>query len=238
MVIAYIVGTPVRYLNCRPCCSVIESREYFEMVPFQNINNFFLRDCFDSTRMSTTQIFYLCEKDIVNSTTRKKSHLHLPSLNTNVKELMPPAFPCQAGHFTHCFLAIDRRASCLERASSFLQEPAVFHKDLCSRGVTLMPYHFVCSRNWEYLSYTLVCDRHQDCWDNSDEDFCVFPSCTDSSQSRCVNSPQVRQHKSFAFRILYLLLVSLLLSLSLLKGRHGSGNKGSFESGQNKSKTC
>ncbi|KAK7102516.1 hypothetical protein V1264_020722 [Littorina saxatilis] len=77
---------------------------------------------------------------------------------------------CPAGHLTHNFLSCDVQSACwandLESAVS------------CLAPVTPLPPMFTCTNQIERVPYTLVCDHRPDCSDHSDEDVCVFQSCS------------------------------------------------------------
>ena len=85
---------------------------------------------------------------------------------------------CPKGHVTHTFLACDIISEC-------------WHEDgrsgpgsarggaVCSAPLNPLPPSFACRDKGQYVPYTLVCDHRSDCFDGSDEDFCVFHGAND-----------------------------------------------------------
>ena len=91
---------------------------------------------------------------------------------------------CPTGHMTLTFLACDVQSACW---ASHMDSQA----SSCGAALTPLPPSFTCGNGVERVPYTLVCDHRSDCSDNSDENFCVFPSCRLLGQLQCTNK-QVR----------------------------------------------
>ena len=51
--------------------------------------------------------------------------------------------------------------------------------------------YFLCRDGDQQVSYTFLCDHRQDCWDESDEDFCSFADCDHSMAMSCGSSSLV-----------------------------------------------
>ena len=98
---------------------------------------------------------------------------------------------CPSGHWTHAFLACDKRADCWQRDTSELSG-GTDARSLSSPCRSSLSAMFTCRNGVEHVPYSLVCDHSQDCLDFSDEDFCVHPSCSGSWQFEC-NNGQVRK---------------------------------------------
>ena len=139
---------------------------------------------------------------------------------------------CRRGHVTHCFLAHDTNSGCWTHDDIIGKEQELWLSNSplssCGQSLTAFPVRFVCVGSGDTLPYTLVCDHRQDCLDNSDEEFCVFPPCTGTTPLKCATSRQVRyvqikaRHFTFEFfsfkfflRRPAFLSISLSLSLSL-----------------------
>ena len=94
---------------------------------------------------------------------------------------------CPFGHWTHEFLACDVQSACWQQDSV-----RQWSGDKDRRNMTApcrFPFSemFTCTSGVGRVPYSLVCDHGQDCLDNSDEDFCVHPSCTGAWQFECLN---------------------------------------------------
>ena len=64
---------------------------------------------------------------------------------------------------------------------------------------------FLCRYAGRRVSYTFLCDHRQDCWDNSDEDFCSYRDCKGNSLSlSCGSTTQVclSSHRCDAIQVL------------------------------------
>nr|KAG5693055.1 hypothetical protein BaRGS_028815 [Batillaria attramentaria] len=55
----------------------------------------------------------------------------------------------------------------------------------CPAPLTSLPPSFTCASGGGRVPYSLVCDHRQDCQDGSDEELCVFPTCTGSTPLQC-----------------------------------------------------
>ena len=103
---------------------------------------------------------------------------------------------CPKDHVTHTFLACDLSSDCWsEQSGGHSARDGV----KCSAPLRPLPPSFGCRETGQYVPYTLVCDHRQDCFDGTDEDFCVFSSgdsagaflCLGKSHLRCGLSQQV-----------------------------------------------
>ena len=106
---------------------------------------------------------------------------------------------CPKDHVTHTFLTCDLSSDCwLEESGGHSARDGV----KCSAPLRPLPPSFGCRETGQYVPYTLVCDHRQDCFDGTDEDFCVFGSenmsgtasaflCLGDSSFRCGRSQQV-----------------------------------------------
>ena len=146
--------------------------------------------------------FNICESEVQGATQTSKSltegspiFLLPPSAQTL---LSIPHIRCPEDHLTHPAFACDVTSLC------WASNDVAFSRDreswelpssaLCPVvGLTSLPPSYACADGTEYVPYTLVCDFRQDCLDNSDEEFCVFPPCDIVSQFQC-RSKQVWQH--------------------------------------------
>ena len=78
---------------------------------------------------------------------------------------------CPKGHLTHDFLACDLSSDCwLEQSAGHSARAGV----KCSAPLHPLPPSFGCREKGQFVPYTLVCDHRPNCFDGSDEDFCVF----------------------------------------------------------------
>ena len=146
-------------------------------------------NCEGFTSFSKT---FLCEKDGTQSGTADSQRgsswtqqgIHLP-IPTDLPGPVS-AFVCPAGHWTHQFLACDRHSACghLDRFRQHNGSDASGVTSLCLSTLAML---FSCRNGVGRVPYSLVCDHSQDCLDNSDEDFCVHPSCSGSWQFECMN---------------------------------------------------
>ena len=94
---------------------------------------------------------------------------------------------CPSGHWAHKFLACDARSVCWQK-ESFLQDSGNdIERNLKSMCESALSPLFACRTGVDRVSYSLVCDHNQDCLDASDEDFCVYPSCSIAQQLECSN---------------------------------------------------
>ncbi|XP_070198384.1 G-protein coupled receptor GRL101-like [Littorina saxatilis] len=97
---------------------------------------------------------------------------------------------CSDWHITHKFLACDVPSNCSADNPQKVQA--------CADNFTpSMPY-FTCRNGVELIPYTLVCDHRSDCCDKSDEDFCVYPDCT---QSVCADRKQCIPQKQLCDKV-------------------------------------
>jgi hypothetical protein len=108
--------------------------------------------------------------------------VHFPRLNRSAthRPERDDYITCSSGHFTHTFLANGDKSDCCV-------------EDTCTLSSTSLPPLFPCRTQDGKVPYSLVCDHMADCWDKSDEDFCVFQPCR-FEESDCGNG-QVSQIK-------------------------------------------
>ena len=139
---------------------------------------------------------YLCEKDESSTkpnTSQERPGIQLPVPSNSTVYLAHTV--CPSGHWTHELLACDVQSACWQQ-DSFRQRSG---SKTCQYPFSEM---FTCMSGVGRVPYSLVCDHGQDCLDNSDEDFCVHPSCTGAWQFECTN----QQVNLFSFFLFFLLL--------------------------------
>ena len=118
---------------------------------------------------------------------------HLPNDTYNQVELLrSSAVVCPRSHWTHSFLACDIMSACWARRDviKYSQERMTWGipaSSTCPPPLTSLPPYFRCLNDVDHVPYTMVCDYRQDCSDNSDEDFCLFPPCEGSFHFQCHN---------------------------------------------------
>ena len=132
---------------------------------------------------------FLCEKEEMH-----KGNTAEYGLSQNLQVLRPDldnssvGFPhavCSAHHYTHEFLVCDKQSNC--RQHHLLGQSRETDDVLMTLCKSTLATLFTCRSDVEHVPYSLVCDHSQDCLDSSDEDFCVHPSCFDSSLFECTN---------------------------------------------------
>ena len=133
---------------------------------------------------------YMCEKEDFGETGSRATDGQRPVLQIPSSSYWTPPIShvvCPSGHFTNKFLACDKQSACLGKDDSFASGDKEMAMPLsCVGSVTSTPPSFSCSSGSELVPYSMVCDHSPDCPDSSDEDFCVFPSCS-SVQFQCRN---------------------------------------------------
>ena len=117
------------------------------------------------------------------------------SLQALTPSLSVDVVACPNGHVVHSFLACDVPSACFARADSLSFDGSRNNWDIplgtsCLAPLTSLPPSFACEDGSQRVPYNVVCDHRQDCQDNSDEDFCVFPQCPTGSLA-CADSKQV-----------------------------------------------
>ena len=125
------------------------------------------------------KIAYVCE---IPLKLEKLTGLQLPVFTRNEELHVLPFSTCPAGHVTYNFLSCDLQAACMPNHTL-----SIF---FCGSSVLPPPPMFKCSSQMEQVPYPLVCDHRPDCRDHSDENFCIFRSCSGES-FQCGNK-QVR----------------------------------------------
>ena len=131
---------------------------------------------------------YVCEKDLKIET---RTGLQMPVLTRNEDMQVIPFSTCPAGHVTYNFLSCDVQAACMPNHTS-----SIF---FCGSSLLPSPPMFKCSSQMEHVPYPLVCDYRPDCRDHSDENFCIFRSCSGES-FQCGNK-QVRSTHYWKFLV-------------------------------------
>ena len=122
---------------------------------------------------------YLCEfkgssrhtaEAVHTLTIARLSEMWLVYLNSSLVKTFATVM-CPRQHVTHTFLACDLSSDCwLEETGGRSERDRV----KCSAPLRPLPPSFGCRETGQYVPYTLVCDHRQDCFDGTDEDFCVF----------------------------------------------------------------
>ena len=136
--------------------------------------------------------YVLCEKDdfslektisLDDEQTRFGIQLPVPSNSTvHLAQTL-----CPSGHWTHEFLACDTQSACWQQDSVRQWTGSKTRRNMTSPCQFPFSEMFTCTSGVGRVPYSLVCDHSQDCLDNSDEDFCVHPSCTNTGQFECTN---------------------------------------------------
>ena len=165
-----------------PSVAILWNAPHLHIVPLSSIGN------------SGTQ-HILCEKDVSETRTPRnrlsgKPRVQLPSSDSDSVGF--PYIVCSSGHYTHLFLACEVRSDCLQHDPS--RQSSGSDDTLMTPCTSNLATLFTCGNGLGHVPYSLVCDHSQDCLDSSDEDFCVYPSCSGSWQFECANR-QVRQKK-------------------------------------------
>lgn len=134
---------------------------------------------------------YLCEIDAKTlSVENTTGVMKLPDPQTQ-ETYGVRTTPCPEGHLTHEFLACDVQSSCWAHAAVTCGARDDHSAAFCGAALTPLPPVFPCNNGRGEVPYTLVCDRRPDCFDNSDETFCVFSPCDVITQFDC-GKQQVR----------------------------------------------
>ena len=116
----------------------------------------------------------------------------LSYLSINTSSFPVPMVVCPSRHVTRDYLACDEQSSCVTNdkleyckmittATAFdttddgelSSEDSQFQRELMGLEVPM----FRCERSGVAISYTMVCDYERQCFDNSDESFCVYDKC-------------------------------------------------------------
>ena len=132
--------------------------------------------------------YFLCEEDETHAvvywnTTRRATELS----NFTVSSASVPHTVCPSGHWTHVFLACDMMSECWGRGGlkqNRENDPEGNKRSQCGSILSAL---FTCTNGMQHVPYSLMCDHIQDCMDASDEDFCVYPSCSGSERFECAN---------------------------------------------------
>ncbi|KAL8570213.1 hypothetical protein ACOMHN_029913 [Nucella lapillus] len=127
--------------------------------------------------------YYLCETPLKKSSPKSKfadpetSKIIMPvpaNFNVSISTVI-----CPSGYLTHEFLACDVNALCFTSKDRRLFS--------CSAPLTPLPPMFTCANGLERVPYTSVCDHRPDCFDDSDENVCIFRACDPMEEEQCGN---------------------------------------------------
>ena len=137
----------------------------------------------------------LCEKE---ETAEDHTQVHglpeTPEIQRTNPAKSPAGFPhvvCSSGHYTHDFLACDVQSACQQGdITGYSSGSNAGETALCKSTLAKL---FTCKNDVEYVPYSLVCDHNQDCLDSSDEDFCVYPSCSGSRLFECASGEVMKK---------------------------------------------
>ena len=125
-----------------------------------------------------TNADFICEYDSETTPARPmKRELLFPVARDSVEKFRAKnisVVTCPGGHVTHDFLSCDPATYCGK------DQYVAWCKT--EKGGS-MPT-FECDNGIRTLPFTLVCDHRPDCLDNSDEEFCVYETCLDSTCKR------------------------------------------------------
>lgn len=149
-----------------------------------------------SCKFTRTDVRYqLCKVDspVNEPGERSASRIQSPRLYDTLSN--STLITCPLNHTTQSFLACDVHSACWARSSVTYGTdkdnwdiPAY---STCPAGVSPLPPSYACASGGGRLPYTFVCDHQQDCRDNSDEEFCVYPDCRGENGLQCGNIRQV-----------------------------------------------
>ena len=130
---------------------------------------------------------FLCEGDKTKKISRIKQRgvIRLSKPSTSFAHVMHVV--CPSGHWTHTFLACDVLSDCWGRGALRQGGGSDAERNMTSFCRSTLSTLFTCRNGVEYVPYSLVCDHSPDCQDSSDEDFCVYPSCSHRDQFECNN---------------------------------------------------
>ena len=198
MTVAYAFSFVDSIAKCiRPCCAILTPPE--RKIWSLSKAAFELHSCVSESNRFRVLSFQLCEKELSDSgvLTKMKQVRALPllPLSESISEGDAMMITCPAGHITHCFLAVDVNSACWEPGDVIDKGTILLQQNrsltTCWHSLATLLVSFVCERSGDALPYTLVCDHRQDCWDNSDEEFCVFPLCSGRTPLKCSSREQV-----------------------------------------------
>ena len=144
--------------------------------------------------------YYLCEfppTALISSGSQKDNEnvIQLPNARENPVYNFSTV-QCPDKRWTHAFLACDQSSACWARDDVLLEYSpddwlAVASAWCDAPGLTSGDSYFLCRSRSERVPFTLVCDFHPDCFDKSDEEFCVLPPCTMDKLLQCGATAQV-----------------------------------------------
>ena len=115
---------------------------------------------------------------------------------------------CPSGHVTRDYLSCDEQSGCVTNdkleyckmvtrtslsdatdAEESSNEDRLYLGEMMRLEVPM----FKCERSGIAISYTMVCDYERQCFDNSDESFCVFDACLSTGKYKLFRSLLFRQ---------------------------------------------
>ncbi|XP_076457564.1 uncharacterized protein LOC143291547 [Babylonia areolata] len=115
-------------------------------------------------------VAYLCEddrgRDFTNVYDKQTSVIQLSDVE-DFTSGRARLLQCPDNHTTHDFLSCNVQSDCWARDQVTCHVP----------GLSSLPPMYLCARGTSRIAYSQVCDFRKDCPENSDEDFCVYPSC-------------------------------------------------------------
>ena len=148
-----------------PQCSTLDFSLSYKTNYTQDIFPLLLKICHLNYKVG-----YVCERPVK---LEKNNQPQMPASVQKEHFLTYLQMICSSGNVTHNFLSCDLQSTCWGRqASSGI---------ICEAPVRPKPPLFPCSDQFERIPYPFVCDHRPDCRDYSDENFCVFPECSEAS---------------------------------------------------------
>ena len=160
----------------------------FACAAMRRAGGLFLYGCDSQSRGGSA----LCERDqpsseVTTSQTKapRRAGIQVPVPSDSTVDLSRTV--CPSGHWTHEFLACDTQSACWQQDNVRQWRGSKTRRNMTSPCQFPFSEMFTCTSGVGRVPYSLVCDHSQDCLDNSDEDFCVHPSCTGATKFECSN---------------------------------------------------